>query len=755
MSQAPGPPPEPRRALVNAVAAFLAVAAAGAAFINLVENRRLDNRRQAAMAAGRERAQKLENELAGSMAALQVPAAVLRQAGKVKDFEALAEDVTRGRAAIGALLLAPGGVVSEAWPAEAAVERRGQDLLADKVMGPFAAAARETGRLQVAGPLTARKRGTVLVVFQPVSVPERDGRRFWGLVAATLEVRALVRAAGFEGLAELGYHHRLSMPGAGGRTVVLARSTELEAKDPMEVPLRGLESAWVLALWPHAGWRSSSILGAEVVLVLVLGLALALATHRLSREPEALRKEVAVRSRRLSDTHRQLEAEVQQRQQVEQRLLHHANFDTLTSLPNRADFVERVSRTLDREKHRPGSLCAVLFVDVDHFKQVNDSLGPTLGDELLVGIARRVSHGLRPGDVVARVGGDEFAALLFDVGGEDGAASVADRLLKDIQHPFDLSGEEVFASASIGIALSGPGYERGEDLLRDSNIATHQAKMQGRGRQLVFDGDMHLRAVRHLRLQTDLRHAIERFEFQAHYQPIVSLGTGRIVGCEALVRWVHPTRGRVAPAEFLPLAESNGMVVWIDRWMLAEAARQTRIWQSEFPAEPPLSISVNLSARQLGQPHLLEHVAHTLETAGLPASSLKLEVTESAVMENPDAALDILQGLRGMGLQLLIDDFGTGYSSLSYLQRFPFHMVKIDQSFVKTMNVDARNREIVRTILSLAANLGMQVIAEGIETAQQLAELRDAGTEYGQGYFFSKPLGAEGMTSLLASRPSY
>jgi predicted signal transduction protein with EAL and GGDEF domain len=373
-----------------------------------------------------------------------------------------------------------------------------------------------------------------------------------------------------------------------------------------------------------------------------------------------------------------------------------------------------------------------------------------IGDQLLVGIARRLELCLRPGDTVARVGGDEFTILLEGVKDEAEAITVAERIQKELTLPFYLSGREVFTTASIGIAPGSTDYALPEEVLRDSDTAMYRAKSLGKARHEVFDKEMHAVAMNLLQMETDLRGACEREEFFIQYQAIVSLDDFGVRGFEALVRWQHPERGVISPLDFIPVAEESGQVVAIGQWALKEACRQMHEWQEQFPSDPPLFISVNLSSRQFTEPNLIDQVKEILEETGLAARSLKLEITESVVMENIDTATEMLKQLRALGVQLSIDDFGTGYSSLSYLHRFPIDTLKVDRSFVMRMADNNENSEIVRTILMLAQNLGMDVVAEGVETREQLALLRKLGCEYGQGYLFSKPVGPDGAVKIIA-----
>jgi len=436
-------------------------------------------------------------------------------------------------------------------------------------------------------------------------------------------------------------------------------------------------------------------------------------------------------------------------EETKEHFRHAAFHDSLTGLPNRAMFTELLKAEIESSQRRREHIFAVLFLDLDRFKNINDSLGHTHGDLLLVAFAERLERTLRPIDTLARFGGDEFAILLSGMSDATDAVRVAQRIQDELSQPFVLDKNSAFATASIGIALSSSGYDRPDDILRDADIAMYRAKENGKARYEVFDHGMHARAVSRLQLESDLRQAIEQKEFCVFYQPIVSLQTGRLAGFEALVRWNHPRRGLVSPADFIPVAEETGLIVPIGEWVLNEACARVRQWQIDSPSHRSLSLSVNLSARQVAQPDLLSRIKEALENSKLNPHCLKLEITESVVMENAEAAAQMFKQLRSLGVQLSIDDFGTGYSSLSYLHRFPLNYLKIDRSFVSRLTTDNDNA-IVRTISTLARNLGMEVIAEGIETEEQFQQLKMLGCEYGQGYLFSRPVGNEGVDHLLA-----
>ena len=442
--------------------------------------------------------------------------------------------------------------------------------------------------------------------------------------------------------------------------------------------------------------------------------------------------------------------DITKQKQAEEQLVRNAFSDALTRLANRALLLDRLGSALKRRIRHPDYLFAVLFLDLDRFKLVNDSLGHNIGDELLRAVARRLEKCLRPQDTVARLGGDEFTMFLEDIKDETDATRVAERVHKELRNPFQVDGHEVFTTSSIGIALSSTGYAQPEDLLRDADTAMYRAKALGRACYSMFDTTMHERAVALLQLDHDLRRALERKEFRLHYQPIVRLETAEPIGFEALLRWEHPGRGLVSPAEFIPLAEETRLIVPIGHWVLEEACRQARAWEAQFGSDLP--VSVNLSGRQFSQPDLVGQITQILQQFSLEGRSLKLEITESLIMENIESVITILRQLKVLGIQSSMDDFGTGYSSLSYLHRLPIDVLKIDRSFVSGTHSGVEKPEVVRTVLTLAFDLGIDTIAEGVETAEQMAQLRALGCKYGQGYLFSKPLDGEAAGKWIAGR---
>jgi len=437
------------------------------------------------------------------------------------------------------------------------------------------------------------------------------------------------------------------------------------------------------------------------------------------------------------------------RKQVEQQLSHDAHHDALTGLPNRALFMQRLGRALKQARRQPEYLFAVLYLDLDRFKVVNDSLGHRAGDELLVELGQRLLASVRPADTVARLGGDEFGILLDGIGDLQDATLAADRIMARMEAPFFLEANEVFSGISVGIAYSTGDYEEPDQVLRDADIALYRAKAMGRARHVVFATAMHAHAVELLQVEMDLRRAIERQEFVVHYQPITSLQTDRISGFEALVRWQHPRRGLVAPGEFLPVAEETGLIAPIGWIVLREACRQLRVWQAHFPWFSSLTMSVNVSITQLAHPDFIAHLGAILRDVGIDGRQLCLEVTEAVMSDHVSTLSEVLAFLHARGIPLHIDDFGTGYSSLSTLHDLPLNTLKIDRSFVSRLGHNGEHAETIVTIITLAHNLGLEVVAEGVETEDQCDLLRRLGCDYGQGYLFSRPVDAFAAAAFL------
>jgi diguanylate cyclase (GGDEF)-like protein/PAS domain S-box-containing protein len=441
--------------------------------------------------------------------------------------------------------------------------------------------------------------------------------------------------------------------------------------------------------------------------------------------------------------------DVTERRALEEQLTRQAFHDPLTGLANRALFKDRVEHALQRAK-RGASRVVVLFVDVDDFKTVNDSLGHDAGDRLLSAVAECISGCLRTTDTAARLGGDEFAVLLETVHGDGEAEEVAERILDVLRSPLSLDGAEILVSASIGIA-EGEAGNSADELLRNADVAMYTAKMAGKSRFSVYRDEMHAAAMRRLALKADLRRAIEKGEFEVYYQPTILLRDGALSGLEALVRWRHPERGIIAPADFIPLAEETGLIVPIGRWVLREACRQARSWQDQFAKFPPIEMNVNISPRQFQDPDLIADVAAALRDSRLQPGFLVLEITEGVLMQEVDATLTRLRALKELGVRLAIDDFGTGYSSLSYLRQFPIDILKIDRSFVRDMHSEHEASALASAIIDLGRALDLQVVAEGIEVEDQFEALRELGCDLGQGYFWSKPVPNPAATQIVAA----
>ena len=516
-----------------------------------------------------------------------------------------------------------------------------------------------------------------------------------------------------------------------------------QVKDEPNLPRAGQAEAAGL----RAAFAFPVLIGSEVAAVIEL-----FTDVHLERDEELLRL--------MGQVGTQLGRAVERRRN-EIALMHEASHDALTGLPNRTVFVEQVQRAVSRQKRQPSYRFAVLFIDLDRFKQVNDSLGHLAGDRLLVEMSRRLGGAIRQTDMLARqqttppvqvdtlarLGGDEFTMFLDDLVDVGGAVRVAERILAAVDRPFFLEGQEVFIGASIGIVMNPEALQEADDLLRNADLAMYRAKTAGKGRYQVFEPEMHVRALENLRLEADLRHAVAREEFVLHYQPLIDFESNATVGFEALVRWQRPGAKLTFPDVFIRIVEDTGLIVALGAWVLREACRTLRRWQQATGR--PLSMAVNVSVRQLSQPGFLELVERTLEETGLPPASLHLEITESLTMGAVEQTITLLAGLKTLGVSLSMDDFGTGYSSLSYLHRFPLDTLKIDRAFVARIEDGGTGLPIVKTIMNLASNLGMTVVAEGVETARQGEILRELGCRYAQGYHYSRPLPELAARALL------
>ena len=429
--------------------------------------------------------------------------------------------------------------------------------------------------------------------------------------------------------------------------------------------------------------------------------------------------------------------------------IHDALHDTLTGLPNRTLFLDRIRQILKKRERNQNLQYAVIYIDLDRFRLVNESLGHVHGDELIIQTGHRLRDCVQPGDTVARLGGDEYAILMEDIDDINLAITLTETIQSEFSKPFSLGDKEVFSSGSMGIAYSNLDYERPEDIIRDAELAMYKAKRLGNSKSVLFDDNFRRSPISPIDLDTDLRRALDRNEMQIHYQPIISLRDGVISGFEALLRWKHRIRGNISPNEFIPLAEETGLIYELGQWVLYQACLQTLHWNNEREPEKALELSINLSGKQFADPNLVNGVLDNLDKSGLKAKNLKLEITESVLMENAPRSIDMLNQLKEHDIKVCVDDFGTGYSSLSYLHTFPIDTLKVDRSFVNDMGRNYKNMEIIRTITMLAHNLKLDVIAEGVETAEQHAQLSALGCQYAQGFYFSRPIDSNDASNLI------
>nr|HMN30034.1 EAL domain-containing protein [Caldilineaceae bacterium] len=486
-------------------------------------------------------------------------------------------------------------------------------------------------------------------------------------------------------------------------------------------------------------------------LVLVRQMMTIKENHLLFAQAQSALEKVRHQAQMLSKSNQELQTEISERKRAEEQLAHDALHDALTGLPNRVLFLDRLRHAIEFSKRHERYRFSVFFLDLDHFKAVNDSLGHPAGDQLLIAIAQRLSQCIRSSDTVARMSGDEFVILLEDSKEPGEVLRIAERIIEKFKVAFHLDGHQFFASTSIGIVGNVSGYDQPDEVIRDADIAMYYAKIQGKGRYELFSPHMREQVLARIELENDLRLALERQEFELYYQPILALPDERLTGFEALIRWHHPERGLVSPAEFIPIAEETGWIIPIGQWVLREACRQLYEWQTQFPSQSPLMMSVNISGKQFTKPGFIEHIQQVLQDILIAPNSLRLEITEGVWLNSSEEAIFVFHQLHRLGIQFDIDDFGTGYSSLSYLQYFPIHTVKIARTFIERMHEKNNSAELVRAMITMAHDLGMEAVAEGVETEEQLNNLKQLGCNYGQGYLLSRPVAREQAKALLAA----
>jgi diguanylate cyclase (GGDEF)-like protein len=496
----------------------------------------------------------------------------------------------------------------------------------------------------------------------------------------------------------------------------------------------------------------------EVLVRVKNQISLQLAKAKITELNQDLEKRVYQRTIKLKTVVQKLRQEINERRRVQQQLIHDALHDSLTGLPNRALLIERIEFAIAHAKRNPSYRYGLLFIDLDRFKVVNDSLGHFIGDQLLIAVSNLLHECVRENDLVSRLGGDEFVILLDGIDNVQDVTSIGERIQQKLRSPFELEGQHIFTSASIGIVFSSDEYGNPADLMRDADIAMYRSKDEGKARYTIFDQKMYDETLKLVELENNLRFALKRGELAMHYQPIISVDSNNLVGFEALIRWHHPERGLISPVEFIPIAEDTGLIVEIGEWLLKEACQQLQVWRQQFAFIPKinsLKMSINLAIQQLQEPDFINKLDQILVETGLDGSSLRLEITESVLIEPEGNIQNTLRKIKNRNIKLSIDDFGTGYSSLSYLRRFPIDNLKIDRSFIHQMNFDSENFEIVRLIITLAKTLGMKTISEGVETSLQLNQLKGLGCEFAQGYLFSIPLAPKEIESMLVKYPKY
>ena len=728
----------------------------GAAFVRLNAKQQIAERREVAARIASVLAAAIDREFDAVIRNLRAVARTLPDRGSDAGIVPVAADILEHNLIVQHVVRIEGPATINVYPADSdAFVRALQILLPASVGTPTAdlAAVDESTLVE-----SVRYAGVENILIG-VSVPGAAGSPIGTpgtRIAASIPIERLLRAAGFDRLADSGFDYQLTdnNPRSGERRI-LARSREAELSDPIAQTIARGNARWRAVLAPRAGWLEWSSVWIQGLLAALFALIAALSTYELACSVERRQRDVDRYRDRLRIAQRRLGEEIERREEFGRRFDHADSHDAFTGLPNRQHFIERLERWLRGARKESGRTAAVTVFDFDRWKSINDTLGHNAGDQILIQAVRRLEACLGADTVIARVGSSELAALMFEVPDSIAAVAVAERLLTALSEPFDIGGQRVFATPSAGIAMCASGYDRADTLLRDADIALSKAHSQERTRLAMFDVAERDHVVTSLQLETDLHRAVRDEEFRLVYQPIVSLTAGHIAGMEALLRWEHPVEGMIAPDRFIRVAEETGLILPITRWVLRTACEQARVWRTQLPNDVDFYLSVNLSALDMRQPDLADYVGDLLSTNKLPRGMLRFEITEGSMINNIRVASDLVTRLRALGSPLLLDDFGTGYSSLGYLQRFQFDYLKIDRSFVSRIDPHGGNAGIVRAIIHMANDLGLQTIAEGIETMETMQHLRALGCKYGQGYLYSRPLPVEAMTSLLESRPRW
>jgi diguanylate cyclase (GGDEF)-like protein len=718
-----------RRLVLIALVVFVAAATIGLLLLRWSHVSRQEELRSAARSLASSRTHAIQLRINTSLSAVYSLAAMVRESGgAAPNFERVANEMLPYYPGVSALQLAPGGVIRRIVPMQGNEGALGHDLLKDPRRDTEARRAIESRSLTLAGPFDLLQGGVGLVGRLAVFVTDSQGMdEFWGFATVLIRLDALLAASGIDQLETQHFDYRLTrvLPDSG-REQVIASSGPAALNDPVLQTVEVPNGRWTLAIARRAGWANPAGWWLELGMVLLIALLLAYIAFSIQVQPVHLRRQVRSRTAELE---------------------YQATHDVLTGLANRALLNDRIEQALAGAR-RGKRRVAVLLLDLDRFKTVNDSLGHEAGDALLSTVAGRLQGLLRQTDTLARLGGDEFVIVLPDLDSDEHVMTVCDKVLPVVAAPVQVQAHTVWTSASIGVAVHPQDGDNGVELLRNADAAMYLAKENGRGGYRFYRPEMNASALHRLDVEAGLRQAIERGEFVACYQPQVDCHSGRITGAEALIRWQRPGHGLVSPNDFIPIAEETGLVIPIGAWMLEQACQQLRQWHER--GHPHLSMAINLSPPQFHHAGFADSVESIISRTGVSPASIELELTERMVMEDVENAARTLARFRQIGIRTALDDFGTGQSNLSYLKRFPIDTLKIDQSFIGDAATNPDDDAISRAVVALSRSLNLHVMAEGVETWQQWEYVRQIGCDHGQGYLFSRPVPAAPFEALLA-----